>query len=590
MKPSQQSPTSQPQTDDSDPVAVIVVAVLIVLGLVILTPFLLGLASVLAAPRLAQRPIYWRHTRSRVVIDTGGVLVVLVLVAVEVLWVRGAYIETRGDLAALWRLLAPMWPWLLVNVAASTLTVPLAQRLARRFYVAKRVAERQLPHAARQDRIIEARAAAAVADTRAVVADQGEAAPMPMRERRRDHLAIGRRVRPGLQVLSEHETQAEQVPGWTVGDHVVLPDDPGAVRAVLLAESGVGKTTFLDSVILAALSQGWGVLMLDAKGAQADATALVERTRAAGFAAQQAHGVRVFGDPDRAYALLASAYQPNGSAADYYAARVREALGVALRYNPVSLDALLVLLRTPAQCPWMHQEHLNRLNAKDRTGTTLGVEAATAIERDWGALAPHLSGEGTVEFATLRGGLTVLPVRPLDDAERLLGQTTLRAYGDHLVRVLRSGQKAAPLLVVMDEFAQLPDAATDPAELGAKLMETARSAGLGLILAGQSEAGLSAVPEMRRRLLGSGAALIAGRTKDPEALAQMVGTTTRLEAAGHADGSQLTSGRTQHAYLLDPNRLRRAGVGQFWLYQAGVLAEFIAYQPASSVEAPKVAA
>jgi hypothetical protein len=132
----------------------------------------------------------------------------------------------------------------------------------------------------------------------------------------------------------------------------------------------------------------------------------------------------------------------------------------------------------------------------------------------------------------------------------------------------------SPVLVVVDEFPQLVTDAQDPGDTAGSLFETARSAGLGLILATQSPAGLSNDAVRRRRALTSGAALIFGRSKDPEEMVQYAGTVMRMESSGRPTGEELGSARAQHTYVIPPQDVREAADGAFWLIQGGAIASF----------------
>lgn len=138
-----------------------------------------------------------------------------------------------------------------------------------------------------------------------------------------------------------------------------------------------------------------------------------------------------------------------------------------------------------------------------------------------------------------------------------------------------------------DEFAQLVTADSDPGDIAASMFETARSAGIGLWLAAQSVAGLSQDEAQRRRALSSGAALLFGRSKDPEDVVAFAGTVMRLEASGAATGEELRSARAQHTYVIPPDDVRRAAIGQFWVVQGGVIAPFRALpSPALAAASP----
>ena len=102
---------------------------------------------------------------------------------------------------------------------------------------------------------------------------------------------------------------------------------------------------------------------------------------------------------------------------------------------------------------------------------------------------------------------------------------------------------------------------------------------MGLILAAQSTAGLSNDEVRRARALSSGAALIIGRSKDPEDVVKYAGTVMRMEASGAAQGEELRSARAQHTYVIPPQDVREAWDGSFWLVQGGAIAPFRTMPP-----------
>jgi hypothetical protein len=69
----------------------------------------------------------------------------------------------------------------------------------------------------------------------------------------------------------------QQNTDWQVADTMVAPSKPGAGRALLLAESGAGKTELLTSLMLCHRANGHGVLFIDGKGDRRDASNLAER-------------------------------------------------------------------------------------------------------------------------------------------------------------------------------------------------------------------------------------------------------------------------------------------------------------------------
>ncbi|GAA1062018.1 hypothetical protein GCM10009573_34460 [Agromyces bracchium] len=219
----------------------------------------------------------------------------------------------------------------------------------------------------------------------------------------------------------------------------------------------------------------------------------------------------------------------------------------------------------------------------DRNGTTAGARALQSLAVALRPLEKWIDQDGW-SYAAPPADLTVVPLSPVDDAQARLGDLLLLDLRNFLAARLEAGDKT-PVVVIVDEFPQLVTGAQDPGDTAGSLFETARSAGVGLILATQSPAGLSNDDVRRRRALTSGAALIFGRSKDPEEIVQYAGTIMRMEAAGQATGDRLGSARAQHTYLVPPQDVREAADGAFWIIQTGAIAGFRAL-PQRAVPAP----
>jgi len=171
-----------------------------------------------------------------------------------------------------------------------------------------------------------------------------------------------------------------------------------------------------------------------------------------------------------------------------------------------------------------------------------------------------------------------MSLSPVDVTQARLGHLLMVDLRHFLATRLRAGDKS-PVLVVVDEFPQLVTAESDPGDAAAALLETARSASAGLILAAQSTAGLSNDDVRRARALASGAALIAGRSKDADPIVYYAGTVIRLETTGSVQGDGLYGGRAQHSYAIPPQDVREAWDGSFWLIQGGAIAPFRTMPP-----------
>jgi hypothetical protein len=208
----------------------------------------------------------------------------------------------------------------------------------------------------------------------------------------------------------------------------------------------------------------------------------------------------------------------------------------------------------------------------DRNGTTAGARVLQSLMVAVRPLEEWIDEDGW-SYAEPPAQLTVVPISTSDDAQARIGDLLLFDLRNFLATRMTNRDRT-PVVVIVDEFAQLVTGNQDPGDTAGALFETARSAGVGLLLAAQSTAGISNEENRRRRALASGAALIFGRTKDPEELIHYAGTVMRMEASGRATGEELGSGRAQHTSVIHPQEVREAADGAFWLVQAGAIAPF----------------
>lgn len=176
-------------------------------------------------------------------------------------------------------------------------------------------------------------------------------------------------------------------------------------------------------------------------------------------------------------------------------------------------------------------------------------------------------------YSELTVVVTIVSLTPTIDSEARYGDLLLADLSHHLVQRNRTGDRS-PMVTIVDEFPQLVGGGADPSDKAASLLETARSTGMGLVLASQGTAGLSKDETSRKRIFTSGAAINLGRMKVPEEVVKYAGTTVRLEASGAAVGEELGSGRSQHAFVLPPQEIREAADAQMWIIQGGAVASF----------------
>jgi hypothetical protein len=558
-------------------------------GLVAL-PLLIPFLFARSAEVLATKRLFWLVSRWQWIVNTIGALLVGVLLASEIAciaqWFAGGEATTFFDGDSWGGQLWPMFgPWLILNLFAGLLLLPLAWSLRRR-QVAREVRARRISDVVRQERIETARkraADAAAAGRMGVRLDsvtgritgttrQAVTVPLPVAGRQ----AFGMITRVTIKSLAESFYDARRVPDWVdpTGRYAVLPESASAVRALLVAESGVGKTVFINGAVLCALEAGWPVFMLDAKGDPDDAEKLVALAESYGHTAVAGGQWNLFdGTAEQVTAKLMRLMPVPDGANQHYLDEIRGVLQAVQDKSPIaSVEDLRDRLTNPN--PYVRDNYDFGMVIKpvDRTGETAGTRALQSLMVALRPLERWIGSEGW-SYTAPKAALTVVPLSPVDEAQARLGDLLMLDLRNFIARRLANRDKT-PALVIVDEFPQLVTGAQDPGDTASSLFETARSAGLGLILAVQSPAGISNDDTRRRRALTSGAALVFGRSKDPEDMVKYAGTVMRMEASGRATGEELGTARAQHTFVIPPQDVREASAGSYWIVQGGAIAPF----------------
>jgi hypothetical protein len=590
----QSSPRRDPVNDTvADLVTVAACAVLVLLVLPLVAP---AMVLTLGSPYAATRARYWIVPHWWRLVVGGGIAAVVLLLSIEGLlaavWIRDEHALFARSLVtvvpALW---GAAWPWLIVNACSGLLLVPAAMALRRR-RLAQQVTRRQVADVLLQERIESARARAAAwtasrrmgvrvnSQTGQIVStERAIVAPHPVRSGQ----AFGFVAVPTISTWRDRFADLRRVRDWVdpVAQAVVLPAKSSAARALVLAESGTGKTVLLNGMIGCALASGWPVFVIDAKGDPADADELVRAARAAGRSAAVGSRWNLFaGTAEQVTEKLMRLLPPADGANQHYLDEARGVLGMVQANSPIrSVAELRDRLEHPA--PHLRDEadlHAVQAVVDSRAGLTAAGRVLQALMPALRPLEEWIDAAGW-SYSHPNADVTVMSLSPVDVTQARLGHLLMVDLRHFLATRLRAGDKS-PVLVVVDEFPQLVTLDSDPGDAAAALLETARSSGAGLILAAQSTAGLSNDEGRRARALASGAALIIGRSKDPDTAVRYAGTVLRLENAASALGESLLSGRAQHTYVIPPQAVREAWDGSFWLVQAGGIAAFRTMPPA----------
>lgn len=591
----------------SDLLTSVIGALLGAIAMVIVLPLAVPWLSVqIAGYRVAKRHAFWiTHSWQWIVSSVGVVIVaaVLTLEAVQIAhWVAAdgpsALVAQDQWWTAAW---AAVWPWLLLNFFLGVLLLPVAWSIRRR-QLTDMVRDRTIPDVVTQERIEAARKRAAdIVSARKVGMRLNPAtgqlsptaggalltAPHLIGNGR---LAFGLVTQNTVRTMRDRMIDQRRVPDWIdeSSRYAVLPTGAGATRAYIVAESGVGKTVLINGLILPALDQGWRVVFLDAKGDIEDAEKLAAIARNRGRSVRVGEPWNLFtGSTEQITTKLMRLMPAPDGANQYYLDEIRGVLQAIQGDGQVTgMRDLFGRLSNPAGHV-TNQFELDMLTQPiDKIGTTRASRVQTALLVALRPLEPFLSSSGW-SYGDGAADLTIVPLSPVEEAQARLGDLLLTDLRGYLATRLASRDKS-PMLVVIDEFPQLVTGTSDPGDSAGALFETSRSAGAGLVLAGQSIAGLSNDETRRRRALSSGAALIFGRSKDPEDVVKYAGTVMRMEASGAAAGDELRSARAQHTYVVPPQDVREASQGSFWIVQGGAIAPFRAFpSPTPPERAPE---
>ena len=566
----------------------VIAAVGLVIVLIALPAVIPVTATAIGGEAIATRARFWMKWRWQLPATLIGTTLVAALVLLEVAllvgWIRHggpSVVRTAGWHAGV----ATFGPWLVVNFFAGVLLLPLAWDLHRR-RIASRVRTRRISDVMRQTRIESARKRAADASAAARMgvqvnpvtgkitgtSDHVTTAPLATLS----GAAFAFVIKPTVFTIHDRFLDARRVRDWVdpTGELIVLPHSSSSVRALVIAESGSGKTVLMNSVVLCALSYGWPVFFLDAKGDPHDADALAALAVAQGKTAAVGGAWDMFsGTADQVTAKLMRLMPVADGANQYYLNEIRGVLQAVQDQSPIrSVADLKARLSNPGQHV-RDQYDLKMVNATvDRNGTTAGARVLQALLVALRPLEKFVDHDGW-SYSSPKADVTVVPLSPVDDAQARLGDLLLLDLRNFLAARLTAGDKS-PVLVVVDEFPQLVTGTSDPGDTAGSLFETARSAGVGLVLATQSPAGLSNDEVRRRRALTSGAALIFGRSKDPEEIVKYAGTVMQMESSGAATGEELRSARAQHTWVIPAQDVREASDGAFWIVQGGAIAPF----------------
>lgn len=369
---------------------------------------------------------------------------------------------------------------------------------------------------------------------------------------------------------------------WQLGNTMVAPAKPGAGRALLLAESGAGKTELLTSLMLCHRANGHGVLFIDGKGDRRDAANLADRYGATvHYGGYDFFAGTVSDVIERLMKLI-----PVTDSTTYYADEARDVITRVLAHWEET-DGCADVDEFGALWEIAVADEEDRIAEDENTRPYLTgkVQGGQRHERAWlslqkglGQVAQFHEGDGwTVPDLLATEGFHVVPIVDGDESEVLLANLMIHDMRRYLAQKKRE-QGTIPGVLVIDEFAQIvrENLSEMPApKMAATMFETTRSLNMGLYLSAQSLAGIAEDENMQKRILQAGAALIVGRGKDSEIEANAFGTVLHGESTGDAGGFEAKSTRAQHTYRVNPNAIRELPNGVFFFGQGGSVRQMV---------------
>jgi hypothetical protein len=333
-------------------------------------------------------------------------------------------------------------------------------------------------------------------------------------------------------------------------------------QALVVGETGSGKTMTALTVASEAMRAGWDVYWIDGKADPDVAERFLGLAHRWGVAARDGSRQAIDGWRGGPESIVNRLLATQRFTEPYYAGIARNVLRWAVGREPPGSFAELVrrmdrreLRRRWRDDPW-EAEAIRRLPAPELLGARYRYEGVA-----W-AVGTTLDGDWSYEDVPA----AYVPVgRPEHrDQAAEVGAFLLE---DLLHWAMARKPRARDALVVIDEFSKLaarPDAAVD-------LVERVRSFRVGVVLIGQTWASLGSTDTVRDRLAGTVGTIIVHRLKAPERLVALAGTEWALERTEHLAGFAPTgraSQRLGRRFVVSPDDVRALDCGEAFLVTA----------------------
>ena len=344
---------------------------------------------------------------------------------------------------------------------------------------------------------------------------------------------------------------------------IASPLDAWRRQALIVGETGSGKTVTALTLAAESLRGGWDVYWIDGKADPSTASQFLTLARAAGIdprdgSRQPLDGWR--GDPE---AMINRLLATQAFTEPYYEGIARTVLRHAVgAHPPRSFSELVARLDKRA---------LQRA-ARDNPEA---LEAIRALpDKDVAGVRARYDGIAWAVGTTLDGTWSYEDTRaayvPVGRPENRHQAAEVGAFllEDILHWALARKVPGRQALIVVDEFSKLsdrPGAAVD-------LVERARSFNVAVVLIAQAWASLGPDDTIRNRLAGTVGTVVAHQLKQPDEVAALAGTEwvlERTEQTHTLDHTGLGSQRAGNRYVVHPDDIRRLHQGEAFIIHSG---------------------
>jgi hypothetical protein len=353
-----------------------------------------------------------------------------------------------------------------------------------------------------------------------------------------------------------------RLPSWR-RPVVASPLDVWRHQALILGETGSGKTVTALTLAGEALRGGWDVYWVDGKADRTAAQQFLGLARTADIEARDGTSDPLDGWRGDVEAVINRLLATQAFTEPYYEGVARTVLRHAVADRPPRSFGELVAR--------LDKRALQRAARDDAEA----LDAIRALpDKDVAGVRARYDGISWAVGATLDGTWSYEDTRaayvPVGRPENRHQAAEVGAFllEDILHWALARKEPDRQALVIVDEFSKLsdrPGAAVD-------LVERARSFNVAVVLIAQTWASLGPEDTIRNRLAGTVGTVIAHQLKQPDEVAALAGTEwvlERTEQTHTLDHTGLGSQRAGNRYVVHPDDIRRLHQGEAFIIHGG---------------------